>query len=340
MWMNYAPRRPPKEMLGLSGLRGAASLLVVLSHTSRDGFYLLPGLDFEGTGRLGVWLFFALSAFLLTGQMLDAGAPLRAVYLVGFFTRRAFRILPLFVPALALDVALGRVEVSRFIPAVTMQHAPHIFWTVPPEFQYYLCIPFVAALYVALNRKLLPAAVVTLAVVIASASFAPAGPVVWPYLGIFIVGSFAALLSPMTRPSRWIGVLALICLLSIAQAAPAVMAMTGLDSKFDPQLLRNTPAPFGLLWAPVLLAAIHHPKWRRVLSSTPLVWLGEISFSLYLLHPLVLTGVQGLGLRSSLGFCASLVMSAALAAAAFLLIERPARDLGYRLTCPNAAVMS
>lgn len=333
-WWRSA-RGPSRETRGLSGLRGAAALLVVLSHASRDGFYLAPGLDFEGTGKLGVWLFFSLTAFLLTGQMIEAGAPLRAPNLWRFFLRRAFRILPLFVSALALDVALGRIEASRFLPAVTMQHAPHIFWTVPPEFQYYACIPVVAALFVAWDRRLLPAAALTLVVTIASVWLVPASPVVWPYLGVFVLGSFTALLAPRVRPSAWLGALAFGCVLAIAQAAPAVMSVTGLDSRFDPNVLRNTPAPFGLLWAPVLLAAIHAPSWRGVLGSRPLVWLGEISFALYLLHPLALTAVESLGLSGSLGFCASVLLSVAFAAAAFRLIERPARELGYRLTSPS-----
>ncbi len=48
------------------------------------GMNLLPGLDFSGIGKAGVYLFFVLSAFLLTWQALDAG-PLRAP-LIGWAT--------------------------------------------------------------------------------------------------------------------------------------------------------------------------------------------------------------------------------------------------------------
>ena len=56
----------------LDGLRGFAVLLVLLSHMSLVGINLVPGLDFAGIGKAGVYLFFVLSAFLLTWQSLEA----------------------------------------------------------------------------------------------------------------------------------------------------------------------------------------------------------------------------------------------------------------------------
>lgn len=52
----------PGKLDSLTGLRGLAALAVVLSHGSRDGMFIAPFLDFDGTGKLGVWLFFGLSA--------------------------------------------------------------------------------------------------------------------------------------------------------------------------------------------------------------------------------------------------------------------------------------
>ncbi|MCG8591682.1 MAG: hypothetical protein MJE66_20480, partial [Proteobacteria bacterium] len=52
----------------LDGIRGVAVLIVVASHTD--------GLGLEGHGGAGVWLFFGLSAFLLTRPF--AADPSRA----------------------------------------------------------------------------------------------------------------------------------------------------------------------------------------------------------------------------------------------------------------------
>ena len=50
----------------LDGLRGLAVLMVFLSHTSLSGHRALPFVNFAGTGKMGVFLFFILSSFLLT----------------------------------------------------------------------------------------------------------------------------------------------------------------------------------------------------------------------------------------------------------------------------------
>ena len=55
----------------LDGLRGLAVLLIPLSHMSLHDINLIEPLNFSGIGKAGVYLFFALSAFLLTWQALQ-----------------------------------------------------------------------------------------------------------------------------------------------------------------------------------------------------------------------------------------------------------------------------
>ena len=63
----------------LDGLRGVAVLLVLLAHSSNVGLRLHPALDLSGCGRMGVFLFFVLSAYLLTGQLLATDGLARPV---------------------------------------------------------------------------------------------------------------------------------------------------------------------------------------------------------------------------------------------------------------------
>ena len=77
----YSASFQKAQMLGTSflfrqmiwiGVGGClAVLLVLLSHASNVQIFLWPGLDFRGTGRAGVFLFFVLSAYLLTAQFPD-----------------------------------------------------------------------------------------------------------------------------------------------------------------------------------------------------------------------------------------------------------------------------
>ena len=70
MVTNTAPTG--KHFAALDGLRGIAVLMVVLSHLSLLQLNPFP-VDFAGTGKCGVYLFFVLSAFLLTYQFFEKG---------------------------------------------------------------------------------------------------------------------------------------------------------------------------------------------------------------------------------------------------------------------------
>jgi peptidoglycan/LPS O-acetylase OafA/YrhL len=74
----------------LDGLRGIAILVVLLYHG-----YGLPG------GFLGVDLFFVLSGFLITALLLDEHERYRTISLRSFYLRRARRLLPVAIAAIA-----------------------------------------------------------------------------------------------------------------------------------------------------------------------------------------------------------------------------------------------
>src|SRR3546814_20292617 len=65
------PRTRQQHYDALDGLRGLAVLIVIASHLSLLGFGLVPGLPVGGIGKSGVYLFFVLSAFLLTRLLLE-----------------------------------------------------------------------------------------------------------------------------------------------------------------------------------------------------------------------------------------------------------------------------
>jgi len=91
----------------LDGLRGLAILLVLVSHFLPEGLFErdLPRLGpvitrLSLAGVLGVQLFFVLSAFLITGILLNTkGHP---GYFRNFYARRLLRIFPLYYGSLAI----------------------------------------------------------------------------------------------------------------------------------------------------------------------------------------------------------------------------------------------
>lgn len=78
---------------GADGVRGLACLIVLCVHAAMM-FFTNSSSGLAGTGKIGVWLFFVLSAFLLTSKFAAVGFSFYSIatYALG----RVVRIIPLF----------------------------------------------------------------------------------------------------------------------------------------------------------------------------------------------------------------------------------------------------
>jgi len=143
---------------GLDLLRAVAIVWVMLTH---GGMFGLIGDDnwFAGYGWMGVDLFFALSGYLIAGQLLRPFARGEAPRYSRFFARRLLRTLPAYLVVVALyflfPVLQDRDRIQplwRFLtftqnlgpnPAgKSFSHA----WSLCVEEQFYLVLPMVVAL--------------------------------------------------------------------------------------------------------------------------------------------------------------------------------------------------
>src|SRR5580692_1902967 len=160
-----------RYMPGLDGLRAIAVLAVIAYHV---------GLGWAPGGLLGVGVFFTLSGYLITDLLLSQYQSSGRLDLVGFWRRRARRLLPaLFVmlaavaawvallqrgqlPALrgAMAAAAGYVSnwwligqnasyFSRFGPPSPLGH----LWSLAVEEQFYLIWPWLVLLGLWLTRR-------------------------------------------------------------------------------------------------------------------------------------------------------------------------------------------
>ncbi|MBC5764753.1 acyltransferase family protein [Ramlibacter albus] len=138
------------EDAAIEGLRGLAALIVVGSHYA----HLVTGAPGAwGFAATGVDLFFVLSGYVFAPYFF--GRPLAwGPHLV----RRFFRLYPLYLVALALYVLLKLPD-----PAATKYVVDHVFmahtlrsleiaffynaafWSLPPEVEFYLLLPVIAA---------------------------------------------------------------------------------------------------------------------------------------------------------------------------------------------------
>jgi peptidoglycan/LPS O-acetylase OafA/YrhL len=93
----------------IDGLRATAILLVLISHFT-------PSLArWTGIGDAGVILFFVISGYLITHNLLRARSASAGQALRAFYMRRVLRIFPVYFLALALALSAGIVE-SAWLP--------------------------------------------------------------------------------------------------------------------------------------------------------------------------------------------------------------------------------
>jgi peptidoglycan/LPS O-acetylase OafA/YrhL len=138
---------------GLDLLRALAIIVVVIYHAGIMGFPM-PG-RVDRWGWIGVDLFFALSGYLIGGQLLAPLARNQTINIGRFFARRALRIMPAYFAILAIYIFLPSWrEYSATTPwwkfLVSVQniglHGGTAFshaWSLAVEDQFYLALPFI-----------------------------------------------------------------------------------------------------------------------------------------------------------------------------------------------------
>jgi peptidoglycan/LPS O-acetylase OafA/YrhL len=292
-------------------------------------------------GNAGVDLFFVLSGYLIYGSLIA-----RDQAYLPFLRRRIARIYPAFLVIFVIYLALSwlRPAESKIpagtLPALTyiLQNVlllPGIFkiepmitvaWSLSYEMLYYLVLPLVitACRLRETSRAWRVSFFIVLTVVLLLACLRTAGPI---RLAMFMAGIllYEAIRSNARPPGAGLVAVLVVCAL-IFTAAPFAGAFG-----FVAKLL-------GLFFAFFFLCQVcfTQPQSRlaRAFSFTPLRWLGNMSYSYYLLHGLALKAVvmalliKAPGVKSEalfvygalpFVFALTLVPPALL----FLLVERP-----------------
>jgi peptidoglycan/LPS O-acetylase OafA/YrhL len=307
---------------------------------------------------LGVRLFFVLSGFLLTSILLrERGAadrqhiPQRLV-LRDFYVRRILRIWPAYYFALAAAVALGGDSIARtfgwhaffasnllffreqqWFPQVTAH-----LWTLSVEEQFYLVLPLVvlfvprrllAPILIACIAASIAFRIVVAATVTGSTDFYVVLPI--SELDALCGGALLGLTQYLAGPIDWKKLLAwsLIptAILYFGSWSPAVDFALGY------------PAYVVTMASLVAGAAAGMGGWAgRVLSAGPIVYLGRISYGVYLYHLFVAAGcdkaTEMLGYQplpdGPVRFIVFFSVTIVVAAASWQWLERPALSLRRR----------
>lgn len=131
------------RLLRLDGTRGAAALMVVLSHCAYYGMF--PQIFARGMGTMGVVVFYLLSGFLISWLYADRALTRRS--LQSYAVARGARVLPLFyavlLGSLVLLAAFGHSGYAYEATGAFWYNAflisgSGVLWSIPVEIHFYM----------------------------------------------------------------------------------------------------------------------------------------------------------------------------------------------------------
>jgi len=328
----------------LDGLRAVAVAGVVIYHWFTPPFAL---------GQWGVTLFFVLSGYLITQTIMSlkaSGVPVSTAARI-FFVRRTLRLFPAFYLVLLIsallydDIRRDWVWYAAYVSNILMEIRQHFSalktsWSLSVEEQYYIVWFFVVML---LPAKRLPW-IIALAFIteplvrctlIAPDHLAFRTWTLWANCDGLVLG---ALLSRLEATNKELS-LSRAALIALAVAVGVLAALLPPQSQwYSPiaSVLVSTLCA-GIVWhARRPLAGVA----GAFLSNAAVVYVGRISYGVYLYHVLVPGLVNASGLNhlpgmwrlfepgSLAGFVVHCALTIALASVSFRYFEMPIRRLG------------
>jgi len=333
----------------LDGVRGISILLVL-------GLHLTPGL-IPG-GFLGVDVFFVLSGFLITSLLLQEWSRRSSISLKNFYIRRVLRLGPglavflLLLGAYAFlrlnkesahEVYVGILLTLSYVSNWFMALRPNlalsilaITWSLAVEEQFYLIWPVVFSLLLVLKLRrrwiLTTLALGVVFVAVHRARLWHEGATIKRlYYGTdthadgLLLGCLVGCLVSwdlIPQSTIFLRVIKYLALLSVAFIVYLVLTASHSEpflyaGGFSVAALAITVTLLALLMGPVTVATM-------MLRFKPLVWLGRISYGLYLWHWPVRGFVFGKSSQpSAKQLIVAVVLSLAITSLSFYLIELP-----------------
>lgn len=324
----------------LDGVRGLAILLVLLYHTSMKTF---------GGGFIGVDLFFVLSGFLITTLLLEEWRDTGSIGLGAFYARRALRLLPALIVVLlamagvsALSEPPPAAAAMRTSALMTFFYSANWFlafkayprgelsptWSLSVEEQFYVVWPILLLILLRTGCSRRTIGGLVLVLMLASAA---ARAFLWTTTGSYdrvmfgtdthadglLAGVLAALVfsgNPVSKPG------------GIDAAMAVVLGCFGIFLHFgwsaEPYMMLGGYLALNVAGA-LLVGGVLVSPWR-LFEWAPLVWMGRVSYGLYLWHFAAPWILSRSGLAPGSWFLpASIALTFAAAAVSFYALERP-----------------
>ncbi len=347
---------------GLDGLRAIAVTGVIMAHFWE---WILPG------GFIGVDMFFVLSGFLITTLLLEEKDRTGRISLRYFYARRALRLLPalgLLLAVLAVWAFLAepsplRNSTIKAFPSTIFYYSNWYrgffgndvgalghTWSLSLEEQFYILWPALTLVFLAYRRGLkflLGACLVGITAAallrwqLAERNFTEEATrrLIKLRGDILLVGCALAI----ANVKGWLPQLSRRLVVLVTAGSLAVLGYFGLlirDGVHDPRFFQGGYTFVALACAVLVYRVVCQPSGVlvRFLSTRPLVFVGRLSYTLYLWHvPMRDIVKPRLGvLPSQLRPFAVLALTIVVSVLSFKLVEQPALRLKDRFTAKGS----
>jgi peptidoglycan/LPS O-acetylase OafA/YrhL len=317
----------------VEGLRGIAALSVAWFHFTQgntrfleEGFVKASG----QSGWLGVYIFFVISGFVIPYALFRANYTVKENF-CRFLGRRLVRLEPPYILCILLTVLLWYISsrmpgfrgtapewsfsqmffhIGYLVPFSDHPWLSPVFWSLAIEFQYYIAMGLVFPLLVS-KRSVIR--IVTLAAMCLLSYFVRDKSLFFAYLGLFTIGILVFQLYAKLIGTGMFLVCSSLAALVVWEVQDPPTAVAGLLTGFAIAFLGRV-------------------------RLGPLVYLGTISYSLYLLHVPIGGRIINLGEHYAvntfgrmLALTGALLLSILAAHLFYRYVEYPSRLLSMRI---------
>lgn len=316
---NFSPEKN-QEILSVQYLRGIAAQMVMVYHYMPWLFFSFitqQGKEFLQTGKHGVYIFFCISGFVLTFSLIKSNYSYSNF--LKFFKKRIIRIEPPYLLSVLLvvcfwylrkflgldvlaDISLKNILYHvGYLNSFTGGWLTVIYWTLAVEFMFYLLIALIFPILIQ-NKKFIRLPI--FGILLCSGFFFQSNDFIPKYFSFFILGINAAFyLTNRIKLLEYLFV-SIICFSIILHQFGVVISLYCLLTNF--------------------LFLIKLPR------NKVLYFLGQISFSVYLLHTITGARVLMLGFRYEMGsleraifFLAAIAVTIFTSWIYYLVVEKP-----------------
>lgn len=338
--------RAPRRFGWLDVARGLAALCVLLQHSLEGAGYLsLEQGAFATTwlnlGETGVAIFFLVSGFIIPASV--KGRP-RAT---DFWIRRALRIYPLYFFVFLLTLALSLLVLRDPLPPMGETIALHLVfvqewigtvnyvggsWTLFIELLWYICFAGAFFTGLATGARLIWLFLAAYAGITVLAAFVAPQDFAFGRMSLFALCfmGYAYLL----RFEEQIGIRHFVAIMAAFLTVIGTSIVVGFALYPSTGFAQPAFACVAISWSlalvafPVLLTCRH-----RAFAELPaLRYLGEISYSVYLLHSPIIVLLIALGLAGMPFVLVTFALALALATQTYRYVEQPGIALARRIT--------